>query len=107
DGDKDLAPLDVETVEPSQIVEANQIIEMYWSYGDEFTRLKSRDTERDAWNSRRYSDLNFHVVTEDGNDGKTVEVTIENDDGLQIDLSGIVSKNNVVFEKVFEDYETL
>jgi outer membrane translocation and assembly module TamA len=101
-----LAPLEIEIMEPSQIVEADQIKEMYWSYGKEFARLKSKDAEQDVWKSKYYDDLNFHVETKDGNDGKNVEITVENDEGQLIDLTGIVSESNVVFEKVFKEYDS-
>jgi len=97
-----------------EVVEDDQIKEMYWSYGKDHKRLTCKvGSEKDnAWETKRYGDLNLHIVTEDGNDGKKVVVTLENtDDDIPLSvekrklvLSDTVHKNNVLFENVFAGY---
>jgi hypothetical protein len=97
DGDKDLAPLELEVL-GAGVVEEEQITEMYWTYGEDFTDLGNM---KDICMSKYFDDLNFHVETKPGNDGKMVKATIERD-GQKVILEGIVSENKVVFEKAFE-----
>jgi hypothetical protein len=56
-------------------------------------------------------DLNLHVKTENYKDGDTVNITLKRDDGKplfdttqKLDLEGIVSDNEAVFENVFKGY---
>jgi len=81
-----------------------KVSEMYWSYGKNHTRLTSEK-------SRYYVDLNLHVKTENYNDGDTVDIVVEGDNGAplfgstkMLSLKGTVSNNEVVFENVFEEY---
>ena len=100
-----------QSTETEDVVEADQIVEMYWSYGEDHKPLKSEagNGDDDAWKTRYRGDLNFHVVTEDGNNGKNIKITIQNSDDntalsnkkKEIVLSGIIHENSVVFEKVF------
>jgi len=92
-----------------EFVKEDQIVEMYWSYGEGHTRLKNM--KDGVYKSRRYSDLNFHVETKDGNDGKIVVVTIKNDNDQlrtggkdKLKLRGTVSDNKVVFDNVLKKY---
>jgi hypothetical protein len=99
--DKGLEPCDEEFVESSDIVMADQVVKMYWSYGDDYTLLG--DISDDVRRSSYYDDLHLHLETTDGNNGKKVEVTIEKNDGSWFDLPcKEVSESSVVFENVFE-----
>jgi hypothetical protein len=84
-----------------------RITKMYWTYwnGEKYIEL-----EEDK-KPRYYADLNLHVETKNYKDGDTVEVIIENDDRqplfgdtLKLELTGIVSSNNIIFENVFNEY---
>jgi len=84
-------------------VKNSEIVEAYWTYGENYTRLhdKRYDGEDVVWQSKYYNDLNLHVVTKEGNDGKMVKLVLETEDTRKINLRKIVSKNNVVFDRVF------
>ena len=47
----------------------DDIIDLYWSYGDHFVKLEDI--------SRHYVDLNLHIVKENGHSGDRVEATID------------------------------
>jgi hypothetical protein len=88
-----------------------QIKEMYWSFGEKHTRLESKYEESDIWKTRRYSDLNLHIKTENYNNGDIVSITLEKEDGepwfdgtSAIEVSGEISNNELILEKVFEKY---
>jgi hypothetical protein len=85
-----------------EILEDDQIVRIYLSYGNDFTKLESKDADN-IWKTKYYNDLNVHVETKTGNDGKTVNITVKYG-GKEFELHGIVSKNNVVFEKAFEEF---
>jgi len=89
-----------------ELVDNDQITNVYWSYGDERKPLKEQVTVGDdlVWKSKYYGDLNFHVETKDGNDGKLVELELEVGDNQTISLRGTISSNSLVFEKVFKEY---
>jgi hypothetical protein len=80
-----------------------KIMETYWTYGENYTRLcdKEENGEDVSWQTKYYYDLNFHVVAEKGNDGKMMEITLKDDDNRKINLRKVVSGNSVVFDKVF------
>ncbi|MDR2973005.1 MAG: hypothetical protein LBU83_13960 [Bacteroidales bacterium] len=84
-------------------VDTDQIVEAYWTYGESYTRLRDKEEgeEADIWQTKYYEDLNLHVVTEEGNDGKVVKIVLEDKDKRKIRLRKIISENNVVFDKVF------
>jgi hypothetical protein len=95
--DEDLAAFEAE------VLEASQVTKTYWSYGDGHTQLRNRvKNEDNVWISKYYEDLNFHVETKDGNDGKIAEFTIEKDNGQKICLRGTVYGSRAMFEKVFK-----
>lgn len=78
------------------------VLELFWSYGDNHTRLKEF--------SRHYVDINLHVKTQNYQAGETLEITIsglENDilDGLQeLKISGTVNQNDeVIINHIFKD----
>jgi hypothetical protein len=87
-----------------EVVSMDQIKEAYWTYGKSYTRLQdTRESKGDVfWQSKLYDDLNFHVVTEEGNNGKMVELALETEGGRKINLHKTVSENNVVFAKAFK-----
>jgi hypothetical protein len=100
DDDEDLAAFEAE------VLEASQVTKTYWSYGEGHTQLRNRVKDEDnVWISKYDDDLNFHVETKDGNDGKIAEFTLKNNNGKEIDLRGTVYGSRVVFEKVFKNYE--
>ena len=84
-------------------VTEDQIVKVYCTYGENHTHLcdKEEDGENVIWKSKYYDDLNIHVVTKEGNDGKMVKLVLETEDTRKIDLGKIVSGNNVVFDKAF------
>ncbi|MDR2585056.1 MAG: hypothetical protein LBC84_02385 [Prevotellaceae bacterium] len=86
-----------------EVVDKDQFVEVYWTYGEEHTRLcdKREDGEDVVWQSKYYHDLNLHVVTKEGNDGKVVKIVLNTEDKRKINLRKIVSENNVVFDKAF------
>jgi len=90
-----------------------RIKDMYWTYGEQHIRLESKYEESNIWKTKRYSDLNLHVKTENYNDGDEISITLEKDDGELwfdgcsiIEVSGEISNNELVLEKIFEKYTT-
>lgn len=83
-----------------------KITQLYWSYGDGFTRLSG--------SSRHYVDLNLHAETENYQPGESISVTIEYPDGdtlingaRKMTLTGPTNtQGSVVFRNVFKN-ETL
>jgi hypothetical protein len=80
-----------------------KITEIYWTYGKNYTRLcDKKEGEEDVfWQSKYRNDLNLHIVTEEGNDGKMMTFVLETEDKQKINLRKVISENNVVFDKVF------
>ena len=71
-----------------------EIIEMYFSYGEECKRIKT--------DSKIESDVNLHIVTQGYKLGESIEMTLESDDGRTINVSGNVNENGeVVIYNVF------
>ena len=71
-----------------------EILEMYFSYGEECERIKT--------DSKIESDVNLHIVTQGYKLGKSLEITLESDDGRIINASGNVNENGeVVIYNVF------
>jgi uncharacterized Zn-binding protein involved in type VI secretion len=79
-----------------------KITQLYWSYGDSFTRLSGP--------SRHYVDLNLHAETQNYQPGETISVTIEYPDGdtlingeKQLSLTGTTNAQGaVVFRNIFK-----
>lgn len=87
------------------------IIDMYWTYGEEHTRLECKDVESGIWKTKHYFDLNLHVKTKNYNNGNKINITLEKDSGELwyndtsiIEVSGDVSNNELVLEKTFKEY---
>jgi len=83
--------------------QVGKVTEMYWSYGEGYNRLSTK--------SLYYEDLNFHVKTENYNDGDTISITLKRDDGKPLfgtthtlDLNGTVYNNELIFKEVFGKY---
>jgi len=86
-----------------KVERVKKIKDIYWSHGRDYIRLSD--------GSCYYEDLNVHVKTEDYSDGDSVKITIRGKDGnplfgntKKLDLNGIISNNEVVFENVLEGY---
>lgn len=79
------------------------ITEIYWSYGDNFTRLDN--------NSRHYVDLNLHVKTENYEAGESVSVKVKYSDNdnlwdgqTELVLTGSVDESGqITFKEVFKE----
>ncbi|MCW9718670.1 MULTISPECIES: hypothetical protein [unclassified Avibacterium] len=75
-----------------------EIIQLYWSYGEELIKLEDL--------SRHYTDLNLHIVKENGRVGDKVEAIIEyeTENGKEnVIVSGIIGNNSeAVIRNVFE-----
>ena len=65
-----------------------EIIEMYFSYGEECKRIKT--------DSKIESDVNLHIVTQGYKLGESIEITLESDDGRTINVSGNVNEYDEV-----------
>lgn len=80
-----------------------KVTQLYWSYGDSFTRLNGP--------SRHYVDLNLHAETQNYAPGETVTVTIEYPDGdtlingaRQLTLTGTTNaQGTAVFKELFKN----
>lgn len=80
-----------------------EIKEIFWSYGESFTKLDSE--------SRHFVDMNLHVKTVNYAVGETVEITLkyEDDDILfdelrELKLEGTVNSNSeVIFRNILKD----
>ncbi len=71
-----------------------EILEMYFSYGEERKRIKT--------DSKIKSDVNLHIVTQGYKLGESLEITLESDDGRTINANGNVNENGeVVIYNVF------
>ncbi|MGX2973086.1 hypothetical protein [Helicobacter sp. T3_23-1059] len=71
-----------------------EIIEMYFSYGEECKRIKT--------DYKIESDVNLHIVTQGYKLGESIEITLESDDGRTINVSGNVNESGeVVIYNVF------
>jgi hypothetical protein len=83
------------------VVKDNQIEKMYLSYDKDGNRMPLKSEVNGVWMSKYDFDINLEIEMKSGNDGKTVNITIDQD-GQKIELSGIVAGNKVVFEKIFK-----
>ncbi|UOO77112.1 PAAR domain-containing protein [Neisseria sp. Dent CA1/247] len=77
-----------------------QIIELYWSYGEQQVRLDEF--------SKYYTDLNLHIITRNYLIGEPVEVTIKIDNeedelSEQFTVTGIIGSDNcAVIKNIFD-----
>ena len=65
-----------------------EIIEMYFSYGEDCKNIKT--------DSKIESDVNLHIVTQGYKLGESIEITLESDDGRTINAGGNVNENGEV-----------
>ncbi len=80
-----------------------EIKEIFWSYGENFTKLDSE--------SRHFVDMNLHVKTINYAVGETVEVTLKYEDGdiifnelRELKLEGTVNSNSeVIFRNILKN----
>lgn len=81
------------------------ISEIYWSYGENRTRLSNK--------SRHYTDLNLHIKTEGYNEGDSISILIKRSDSKgiaefisSVDVTGTVdAKGEVFIENVLKKYK--
>ncbi|TWP24867.1 hypothetical protein ETU10_02585 [Apibacter muscae] len=95
-----------EVTEPGKFIhdDSPQIVEMFWSYGDDYVRLNEK--------SRFYVDMNLHVLTRNYKLGESIDFVLKNDDDTPLaeeldtlELSGVVDEDNqIIFKDVFKDY---
>ncbi|MGX3046099.1 hypothetical protein [Helicobacter sp. T3_23-1056] len=70
-----------------------EILEMYFSYGEEMVRLEDYD-------SRHSNDMNLHIVTSGYENGEEVEVTLESSDNQKFVVCGKIQNNEAVIKNV-------
>lgn len=68
-----------------------QILEVYFSYGDDMARLQG--------DSRHSSDVNLHIITQGYNNGEEVEVELGTRT-QKIIVNGKVNNNEVVIQDI-------
>ena len=72
-----------------------QILEMYFSYGEECERLQE--------DSRHSSDVNLHIKTQGYDNGEEVEVRLESSNNQVLIVRGIIQDNQAVITNIFKD----
>ncbi|WP_257005479.1 hypothetical protein [Helicobacter pullorum] len=72
-----------------------QILEVYFSYGEECERLQE--------DSRHSSDVNLHIKTQGYNNGEEVEVRLESSNNQVLIVRGIIQDNQAVITNIFKD----
>lgn len=70
-----------------------EIIEMYFSYGEEMIRLEGND-------SRHSNDMNLHIVTSGYENGEEVEVMLESSDNQKFVICGKILNNEAIIKNV-------
>ena len=73
-----------------------QILEMYFSYGEECERLQE--------DSRHSSDVNLHIITQGYGNGEEVEVELETST-QKIIVSGKVNNNEIIIQDIENKFE--
>lgn len=80
-----------------------EIVEMYWTYGKDFTPLSDK--------SRFYPDMNLHIKTRYYKEGEAIEIKVKNEDNFpltdeiqEISLTGKVKDDKIVFENIFKEH---
>ena len=71
-----------------------QILEVYFSYGEECERLQE--------DSRHSSDVNLHIITQGYNNGEEVEVLIKTNND-EFNLQGKINNNEAILYDIFKD----
>ena len=72
-----------------------QILEVYFSYGEECERLQE--------DSRHSSDVNLHIKTQGYDNGEEVEVRLESSNNQVLIVRGIIQDNQAVITNIFKD----
>ena len=71
-----------------------QILEIYFSYGEDTTRLQG--------DSRHTQDVNLHIKTQGYNNGEEVEVLIKTSND-KFNLQGKINDNEAILYDIFKD----
>ena len=71
-----------------------QILEIYFSYGDDTTRLQG--------DSRHTQDVNLHIKTQVYSNGEEVEVLIKTSNN-KFNLQGKINNNEAILYDIFKD----
>ena len=72
-----------------------QILEIYFSYGEDTTRLQG--------DSRHTQDVNLHIITQGYNNGEEVEVKLESSLGKVLIVRGIIQDNQAIIMNPFKE----
>ncbi|MDY2823619.1 MAG: hypothetical protein SOT27_05105, partial [Helicobacter sp.] len=72
-----------------------QILEIYFSYGDDMARLQG--------DSRHTQDVNLHIKTQGYEDGEEVEVRLESSLDKVFSVSGIIQDNQIMITNPFKE----
>ena len=72
-----------------------QILEIYFSYGDDTTRLQG--------DSRHTQDVNLHIKTQGYSNGEEVEVKLESSLGEVLIVRGIIQDNQAIITNPFKE----
>ena len=73
-----------------------EILEMYFSYGKEMTRLKSDD-------SRFTKDINLHLATQGYNKGEVIDIELERNNQTFSTQATIDKNGKTIIKNVFDD----
>ena len=68
-----------------------EILEIYFSYGEDTTRLQG--------DSRHTQDVNLHIITQGYNNGEEIHITLEIQ-GEKLSVSGIIQDNQAIIMNV-------
>lgn len=72
-----------------------QILEIYFSYGEDTTRLQG--------DSRHTQDVNLHIKTQGYSNGEEVEVKLESSLGEVLIVRGIIQDNQAIITNPFKE----
>ena len=78
----------------TQEKQEKEILEIYFSYGDDTTRLQG--------DSRHTQDVNLHIITQGYNNGEEVEVLIKTSNN-KFNLQGEINNNEAILYDIFKD----
>ena len=70
-----------------------EILEIYFSYGEDTTRLQG--------DSRHTQDVNLHIITQGYNNGEEIHITLEIQ-GKKLSVSGIIQDNEAIIMNIFK-----